>query len=92
MVYICVGLFPPNTFIALQRLHSLAFGFGPYYRGLRRPLYLRSRQSLPLSSTVWADFKTFAYAKDQASSPLDGLLRKTRHYARMTYLGYENRT
>ena len=36
--------------LALQRLQSLAFGFG-----------------------------TFAYAKDQASSPLDGLLRKTRH-------------
>jgi hypothetical protein len=30
---------------------------------------------------------TFAYAKDQASLPLDGLLRKTRHHAPMTYLG-----
>jgi len=52
---IYVGLFPANALIALQRLHSLAFGFG-----------------------------TFAYAKDQASSPRDGLLRKTRHHALIT--------
>ena len=41
------GLFPANTLIPLQRLHSLAFGFG-----------------------------TFACAKDQASSPHDGLLKE----------------
>jgi hypothetical protein len=70
---ICVGLFPANTLISFQRLHSLAFGCGPYYRGLRRPLYLQSRQSLPLSPTVWASFRTFACAKDQASLPLNGL-------------------
>ncbi|OPY74363.1 MAG: hypothetical protein A4E63_00746 [Syntrophorhabdus sp. PtaU1.Bin050] len=37
---------PANTLIALQRLHSLALGFG-----------------------------TFAYAKDRASLPYDGLLK-----------------
>jgi hypothetical protein len=36
------------------------------------------------------DFGTFAYAKDQASSPLDGLLGKARHHALMTYLGSSN--
>ncbi len=27
---ICVGPFPANTFISLQRLHSLAFVFGTF--------------------------------------------------------------
>jgi hypothetical protein len=48
MMSIGVGLFPANTLISLQRLQSLAFGFG-----------------------------TFAYAKDRASSPHDGLLRES---------------
>ena len=29
---------------------------GPYYMALRRPLYWQSRQRLPLSPTVWANF------------------------------------
>jgi len=41
-----------------------------------RPLYWQSRQSLPFLPTVWADFKTPAWAKDQASSSLDGLLEE----------------
>ncbi|MBA4418441.1 MAG: hypothetical protein C0392_11130 [Syntrophus sp. (in: bacteria)] len=58
---ICVGIFHANTLITLQRLQSLAFGFG-----------------------------TFADAKDQASLPHDGLLRKTRHHAPMIYLGLKH--
>ncbi len=53
---ISVGLFPANTLMKLQRRPSLAFDFGSYYWGLRRPLYQQSRQSLSLSPTVWADF------------------------------------
>ena len=44
-----IGLFLANTFISFQRLHLLAFCFGTYYRGSRRPLYRLSRQSLPFA-------------------------------------------
>jgi hypothetical protein len=47
-----------NTLIPLQRLQSLAFGFG-----------------------------TFAYAKDQASSPLDGFLKDNPTPFLITYFG-----
>jgi hypothetical protein len=60
---------------SLQRLHSLAFGCVTYYRGSRRPLSRPSRERLPFSPTVWAGFKASAGAKDQASLPLDGLLK-----------------
>ena len=61
---------------SLQRQHSLAFDFGTYYRDSRRPLSRPSRERLPFSPTVWAGFKTPAYAKDQASLPHDGLLKE----------------
>jgi hypothetical protein len=53
-----VGLSFTNTLIALQRLHSLAFGFG-----------------------------TFAYAKDQASLPHDGLLKENPPPLPINYTG-----
>gem|GEM_PF-2910585 len=78
-----VSAIPRKHAHSLQRLHSLAFDCGTYYGGSRlspawvvRPLSRPSRERLPFSPTVWADFKTSAYAQDRASSPLDGLLEE----------------
>jgi hypothetical protein len=71
---------------SLQRRPSLAFSYGTYYRGSRRPLYRQSRQRLPFSPTVWASFGNSACAKNQASLLHDGLLRKIRHSALITCL------
>ncbi|OPY74968.1 MAG: hypothetical protein A4E64_02081 [Syntrophorhabdus sp. PtaU1.Bin058] len=56
---------------------------GCSYRGLRRPLHEQSPWSLPLSPKVWAVYiarvrlRNFCFAKDQASSPHDGLLQES---------------
>jgi hypothetical protein len=42
-------------------------------------------RSLQRRPSLAFDFRTFVFAKDQASSSLDGLLRKTRHRFKITY-------
>ena len=54
--------FAPAALLARVRLRT-------YSWSLRRPLHEPSPWSHPFSPTVWADFWTFAFAKDQASLP-----------------------
>jgi hypothetical protein len=47
--------------------------------------------SLQRLHSLALDFGTFAFAKDQASLPLDGLLRKTQHHALIIFLAKQTR-
>ncbi len=79
-----------NTLIPLQRLHSLACS----YRGSRRPLFpAKAGRGSPSARRSSLLHQAWAYAKDQASSPPDGLLKDNPPPSAQTkYKGYRERS